>query len=217
MTLYLWKKDIITSLVVLAAFLFFVFTPELPTLGGIVQGFILMLIFFGFLPLGYHFFVLHRSRAEIGFCLQNSRQGVVLALLAAGGAFLFSVLMTKIFPGFWEHYTLPLIVQQSFGWFLLYELILVPVVIIFFELFFRGFVQYSWLASRLGQWAILVQGVLFLLFLLATQSLSWNTVPLLLFAFISGFLIHKTRSMLYPLLATWLFIVLVDVYFLVTL
>jgi membrane protease YdiL (CAAX protease family) len=215
MNFLVWKKDIITGLVVLSAFLFFVFTREVPSLGGVVQGFILMLIFFGFLPLGYHFLVLRKSREEIAITAQNSRQGVTLALLASVGVFLLSILLLQIFPEFWEVYNLPLSVKESFGWFLLYELLLVPVVLVFFEIFFRGFIQHSWLQARLGTWAILVQGGLFIIFLLATRSLSWSTAPLALFAFVSGFLMQKTNSLLYPFLATWLYVLLMDVYFLV--
>jgi membrane protease YdiL (CAAX protease family) len=216
MNFLLWKKDIITGLVVLAAFLFFVFTREVPALGGIVQGFILMLIFFGFLPLGYHFLVLRKSKEEIALTIKNSRQGITLALIASVSVFLLSILLLQISPGFWGEYNLPLSVKESFGFFLLYELLLVPVVIIFFEIFFRGFIQYSWLQTRLGTWAIFIQGGLFLIFLLATKSLSWSTVPLALFSFVSGFLMQKTHSLLYPFLATWLYILLMDVYFLVT-
>jgi membrane protease YdiL (CAAX protease family) len=182
----------------------------------VVQGFILMLIFFGFLPLGYHFLVLRKSKKEIALTVQNSRQGIMLALSASIGVFLLSILLLQILPGFWEAYNLPLSVKESFGWFLLYELLLVPVVLIFFEIFFRGFIQHSWLQTRLGTWAIFIQGGLFLLFLLATKSLSWSTAPLALFAFVSGFLMQKTHSLLYPFLATWLYLLLMDVYFLVT-
>jgi membrane protease YdiL (CAAX protease family) len=67
----------------------------------------------------------------------------------------------------------------------------------------------------MGYWAILVQTLLFGLFLSATGSLSWLTAPALSFAPFAGYIVHKTGSLVYSILAHWLFVVIIDVTFLV--
>lgn len=210
-----FKQDIVTLLVVLTTLGFFIFSPSAIDLGPALQGFIIALVFFGFLPLGYHFLIHGGSAEQFGLIRGNARRGTIESIVAAVLLFVFTVALYKVFPVIGSSYELPLRVTESFGWFLVYELAIVPSTLILFEIFFRGFVQQSWLSGRLGWFSVLAQGILFIVFLFATQSLALSTLHLVLLAFVAGFLVHRTRSLWYALATGWLYLLLLDVYFLI--
>jgi membrane protease YdiL (CAAX protease family) len=165
-----FKQDIVTLLVVLTTLGFFIFSPSAIDLGPALQGFIIALVFFGFLPLGYHFLIHGGSAEQFGLIRGNARRGTIESIVAAVLLFVFTVALYKVFPVIGSSYELPLRVTESFGWFLVYELAIVPSTLILFEIFFRGFVQQSWLSDRLGWFSVLAQGILFIVFLFATPS-----------------------------------------------
>jgi membrane protease YdiL (CAAX protease family) len=209
------KEDIVTFLVVIATLAFFIFTPSAIDLGPALQGFIIALVFFGFLPLGYHFLIRGGSAEQFGLLRGDARRGTFESLVAAALLFVLTVVLYKLFPVFGKSYELPLRVTESFSWFLVYELLLVPITLVLFEIFFRGFVQQSWLVTRFGWLAVLVQGALFIIFLLATKSLGLSTLHLAFLAFVSGAVVYRTRSLWYALATGWLYLLLLDVYFLI--
>jgi membrane protease YdiL (CAAX protease family) len=209
------KEDIITFLVVLATTLFFVFTPGRESLGSAIQGFIIALIFFGLLPLGYHFLVLKKKRVEFGLEEGAWRYQIIVMIPVVALALLLTILAFQFFPDFQKNFFLPTRVTGSFGWFVGYELILVPILALLYEIFFRGFVQKSWLEKRLGGFAILAQSALFMIFLLVTASFGWATFPLILFSFFAGFLMWQNNSLIQTWLASWFYLLLFDVFLLI--
>jgi membrane protease YdiL (CAAX protease family) len=211
-----FKENLVTFLVVASTLLFFVFTPGRETLGSAVQGFIMAIIFFGLVPLGYHFLIL--KKRALGFGLEPAawRNRVFVMLPVIIGALLITLLCLRFFPAFQQNFLLPQIVQGSFGWFVGYELLLVPILAAVYEIFFRGFIQKSWLEKHWGAWAIVAQSGLFVLFLLLTGSFGWATFPLVLFSFFSGFLLWYNNSLLQAWLAQWLYLLLFDVFLLIT-
>lgn len=210
------KENIITSLLIATTFLFFVFTPVQERLGGAVQGFIIALIFFGFLPLGYHFLVLRKEARFFGIEKDNLWQGWLLMVPTVLGALIVTILCYQWLPAFRTEFLLPQVVQDSFSWFVGYELLLVPILTALYELFFRGFVQKSWLEAYWGGWAIIAQGALFVVFLLMTASFTWALFPLILFSFCSGFLVWKNNSLLQAWLSQWLYLLTLDIFILIT-
>lgn len=210
------KENIITSLLVIVTFLFFVFTPGKETLGFAVQGFIIALVFFGFLPLGYHFLVLKRDSQSFGLARVDTWNGWVLAGLTVILALIITLLCYQFLSQFRGDFFLPEIVSKSLGGLVIYELLLVPFLVALYELFFRGLVQKSWLQEHWGIWAIFAQSILFIAFLLTTGSFSWAFFPLILFSFFSGFLVWKNGSLIQAWLASWLYLFLFDIFILVT-
>lgn len=210
-----YKEDGITLLVVLTVFLFFVFTPGKETLGSAIQGFIMALIFFSLLPLGYHFLVLKKDRESFGIEKGSWRYRTILIIPSIVLALLITILCFQLFPAFQQRFFLPPLVTQSFGWFLGYELLLAPLLLAFYEIFFRGFIQKSWLENHWGGLAILIQGILFIVFLLMTGSLGWATFPLVLISFFSGFLLWQNGSLIQSWVTSWLYLMLFDVFLLV--
>lgn len=211
-----YKEDIITLLVVLATFLFFVFTPGRETIGSATQGFIIALIFFGLLPLGYQLLVLKKKLDTLGLGSGAWRTRLPLVVPVVVIALLITIVCFKIFPGFQQSFVLPGAVQNSFGWFIAYELLLVPILVALYELFFRGLVQKSWLEKHWGWLAIVAQSIFFILFLLMTASFGWITFPFILFSLFSGFLVWYNNSLLQAWIAQWLYLLLFDVFLLIT-
>lgn len=210
-----YKEDLITGLVVLATSLFFVFTPGRDSLGSALQGFIIALIFFGLLPLGYHFLVLKKSRGEFGLGEGAWRSQMVVTVPVIVLALFITIGCFKFFPNFQENFLLPALVTSSFGWFLGYELILVPLLALLYEIFFRAFIQKSWLERHLGGFAVLAQSALFILFLLATGSFGWATFPLMVFSIFAGFLMWQNNSLIQTWVASWFYLLLFDVFLLI--
>lgn len=209
--MFRYKGDLITSLLVVTSFLFFIFTPGKENLGSAVQGFILALIFFGLLPLGYHFLVLKKDAASFGLGWQGAKKGwfliiptVLLALAGTGALYFFS-------PQFQAEYILPAFIEDSLSAFLFYELLLVPLLVAVYEIFFRGFVQKNWLEKYWGGYAVWAQGVLFCAFLVLTASFGWFTAPFAIFSIFSGFLVWKNGSLIQSWLANWLYLLSFDI------
>lgn len=211
-----FKENLITSLVVVCTLLFFVFTPGRETLGSAVQGFIMAIIFFGLVPLGYHFLILKKTGVEFGLESTAWRNRVFVIMPVIVVALLITIVGHRFFPAFQESFLLPQIVQGSFGWFVGYELVLVPILVAVYEIFFRGLLQKSWLEKHWGAWAILMQSAVFILFLLLTGSFGWATLPLIVFSFFSGFLLWYNNSLLQAWIAQWLYLLLFDVFLLIT-
>jgi membrane protease YdiL (CAAX protease family) len=126
-------------------------------------------------------------------------------------ALVSTLLLAKFIPAFQENFSLPALVQNSFVWFVVHELLLVPIIVGLYEIFFRGFIQKSWLEKRFGAWAILMQALIFIAFLLMTGSFGWTTFPFILFSFFSGFLVWYNNSLLQAWLAQWLYLFILDV------
>lgn len=210
-----YKEDIITGLVVFITSLFFVFTPGRETLGGVVQGFIMALIFFGLLPLGYHFLVLKKDKEAfvLGGGVWRVRSLLILPLVVVALSITLATL--AFFPGFRASFVLPSAVENSFSWFLGYELLLVPLVVFVYEIFFRGLIQKGWLEKHWGAGAILAQAGIFMLFLALTGSFGWATFPFMLFAFFSGFIVWYNNSLIQAWAASWMYLLLFDVFLLI--
>lgn len=209
-----YKEDIITLLVVLATAVFFIFTPGRETLGGAVQGFIMGLIFFGLVPIGYHFLVLKKPRESFGLGAGAWRNRLIVIIPVLALALAATVVAYQLSPGFQQSVVLPGLVTSSFGWFLSYELLLVPVVAALYEIFFRGFIQKSWLEPHFGGLAVLMQSALFMLFLAVTGSFGWVTLPLMCFSLFAGFLLWQNNSLVQTWMTSWLYLLLFDVYLL---
>lgn len=210
------KENIVTPLLVVVTFLFFVFTPGKETLGSAVQGLIIALVFFGLLPLGYHFLVLKRDSQSFGLAKTDVWNGWTVALVAVTLALIITIVGYQFLPQFREAFFLPEVVKKSLGGLVIYELLLVPFLVALYELFFRGLVQKNWLQRHWGLWAVFAQAGLFIAFLLMTASLSWALLPLILFSFFSGLLVWKNGSLIQAWLASWLYLFLFDIFVLVT-
>src|SRR3989344_407807 len=172
------------------------------------------LVFFLVIPLAYCRMVLREPLSNMGWQRGEGIFGFFWPLLSVAIAFAGIFFLTWQFPAFAEAYTFPVAVETNFLWFVLYELFMVPFIVLIYESFFRGLVQMLWLQA-LGAWAILVQAALFTGLVYVSDGFTWETLPLLVFAPFAGYIAYKTHSLWYAFLGSWTFLFLTDVLFLI--
>ncbi len=208
-----FRRFLITFLLVIFSLLFLFFFSESETVSPILQQFIVSIVFFLIIPLVYSRIVMKEPWENIGFQKGYFWTGLFLGILSV--LFTFSIFWWTInfFPSFKESYVLPGIVQVSFWWFVFYELIVVSILLMLYEVFFRGLIQFFWLKD-FGMWAILIQTLFFVLF--SINDISWQRFPLLLFCPFAGLIVYFSKSLWYSFVASWMFLFLVDIFFLIS-
>lgn len=207
------RRFIVTGMLVFFSLGFLLFFKENESFSPVLQGFIVGVAFFLVIPLLYSKMVIGEPIQNLG--LQKGRfisgvLAVLLALIVACGIELGLVLM---FPLFHEQYVFPGIVQTSFLWFIFYEIVLSSIVLSLYEVFFRGLIQSLWLKS-FGIWAVVMQTAFFYGFFLLKGDFSWYKAPLLIFCPFAGYIAYRSHSLWYSFVASWIFIFLTDIFFL---
>ncbi|MEI9966532.1 MAG: hypothetical protein WDN67_02685 [Candidatus Moraniibacteriota bacterium] len=175
------KRFIGTSALILLSLAFFAFFEESSGLGAALQGSIIGLVFFFVLPLAYCRLVLREPLSHLGWQKSVYNWALPFTLLVTAAWLALEYLLSLRFGQFSEMYFLPVLVEQHFPWFVLYEILMVPLIVVVYETFFRGLIQTLWL-STLGWYAVLVQAGLFYALFFVSTSFTWNALPLLLFA-----------------------------------
>jgi len=210
----MYRRFIITGVLVFFSLGFLLFFSESDSFSPVLQRFIVSLAFFLVIPLLYSKMVAKESLGNIGLQRGNFGAGIltsVLAVVVAGGAVVWLALTL---PAFREQYLFPAVVENSFFWFIFYELVLTAVIVLLYEVFFRGLIQLFWLKD-FGMWAIVVQMVIFYGFSYLSNDISWQKAPLLIFCPLAGFIAYRSQSLWYSIGASWIFLFLTDVFFLV--
>jgi membrane protease YdiL (CAAX protease family) len=208
-TLSKHRRFIITGLLVLFSVGFLGFFEESENVSSVVQGFIVSLIFFLVIPALYSKIILGETLGNMGWQRGNAFVGMISGVACVGLGTIASVLLIKMSP-FQEYYRLPALAEYDFFWFVLYEVVLVSIVVFFYEVFFRGFIQLSWLRD-LGIGAVVVQTVFFLAFFYLSGSFTWQYAPIIVFAPLSGVIAYMSRSIWYSLIASWLYFFITDI------
>lgn len=208
------RRFIVTGLLVFFSLGFLGFFPESDRLSPVFQWFIVSIVFFLVIPVFYSKIVLKESLKNLGCQRGNLTAGVlagIVSIVAAGATVAW---LAFTFPEFREQYAFPVLVQTNFLWFVLYELVLVAFVALLYEVFFRGLVTLLWLRA-LGPWSVIIQTALFLGFAYLSYGISWQVAPILIFSPFAGFIAYRSQSLWYPFAASWAFLFLTDIFFLI--
>ncbi len=206
------QRNIMTVTLAIATLSIFGGMQDVPTIGAALQSAIAGLVLFLVLPIMYCRIVLKEPLSSIGF--GNTRWlpalfwGVVS--LGIGGIGLLFVAENPVFK---EAYRLPSVVEQSFLWFVAYEVIAVGGIALMYEVFFRGLVMKLWL-SPLGIWSVFLQVLIFAGFLSLTGGLSWQYASLIYASFFSGLVAYFSGSLYASWLVSWTLFFLIDIIFL---
>jgi hypothetical protein len=208
------KRFLITGLLAVFSVFFLGYFTQADKVNPVFQMLLVMVAFFLVVPVLYCKIVLKESLHNMGWQTGNVFSGTILALLAVSGGLVMVYLLDR-FTTFGRVYELPMSIQTDFLWFLLYEALVMPVMTLFYEVFFRGFIGLLWLRP-LGVVSILLQAGLFALMLFVAGDLTANQVPALIFAPFAGLIAYYSRSVWYSWGATWFFFFLIDVYFLIS-
>lgn len=210
---YVTRKFIITGFLVLFSVFFLGYFSQSEKVNPIFQTFLVSVTFFLVVPLLYCKIVLKEPLASLGWQQGRVLPGIFFGIASVLlGLSIMAALM--YFTSFREHYILPASVKTNFLSFVLYEALLIPFTVVLYEVFFRGLVQRLWLGS-LGIMVILLQAGLFVGLLILSEDLSWQRVPALIFAPLSGLIVYYSGSLWYAWAASFLFFFLTDVFFLV--
>jgi membrane protease YdiL (CAAX protease family) len=212
--LSIYRRFIITGILVFFSIGFLGFFSESDHLSPVLQRLIVSIIFFLVIPLLYSKMVVGEPLKNMGLQRGNFGAGIFASILSLMVALGIIVGLVLAFPTFHEGYTFPVLVQRSFFWFVFYELVLVSLLVLLYEVFFRGLIQLFWLRG-LGVWAVLIQTAIFYGMFFFSNDISWQKAPLLIFCPLAGFIAQRSQSLWYSLGASWLFLFLTDVFFLI--
>lgn len=202
------KEFIGTSIVVIASVLLLGYFDESETINPVLQTTIAAVGVFLVIPLAYCRIMLGRPFSALGFQKGNAWAGIggsVLALVAA----LSALFVLWNFTPLLREYQLPLVVEEQFLFFVLYEVFLNGFILLLFEVFFRGFVMLLWL-RKWGFWSVIAQAVLFSGLLYASSGVVAAAIPYFIFAPFAGLIAYQSRSIWYSYGASWFYLLLTD-------
>ncbi|PIX89844.1 MAG: hypothetical protein COZ29_03070 [Candidatus Moranbacteria bacterium CG_4_10_14_3_um_filter_45_9] len=212
--LSMYRRFIVTGVLVFFSLGFLIFFTESDAFSPVLQKLIVSIVFFLVIPLLYSKMVLGESLKNLGFQKGNFGRGVFISILSVAVASGVVVWLAFVFPSFHEQFILPASVENSFFWFAFYELVLVALSVLLYEVFFRGLVELFWL-REFGVWSILIQSVLFFGLIALSRNISWQIAPPLIFCPLSGLIAYRSQSIWYSIVASWIFLFLTDVFFLI--
>lgn len=206
------KEFLVTSLVVMVSLLFLGYFKESSQISPALQSLIVAAAVFLVIPLLYCKIVLEQPLSRLGFQRGNPWAGIGGSVLALGLA-LGALFVLWNFTPLLEGYRLPVVVEEQFLFFVLYEVLLNGLFLFLFEVFFRGMILLLWL-REFRIWGVFLQAIIFtgILYLSGDMSNGINpqTLPMLLFAPFAGLIAYQSRSIWYSFGASWFFILLVD-------
>ncbi len=206
------KEFLVTSLVVMISLLFLGYFKENSQISPALQGFIVVAAVFLVIPVLYCRIVLEQPLSRLGFQRGNPWAGIGGSVLALGLA-LGALFVLWNFTPLFERYRLPVIVEEQFLFFVLYEILLNGLFLFFFEVFFRGMILLLWLRD-LRIWGVFFQALIFAGILYLSGDIGSNinpaVLPVLLFAPFAGLIAYQSRSIWYSFGASWFFALLVD-------
>jgi hypothetical protein len=201
------KKLLVTSgMIILCLFLFVAF----PT-NNVFQKMIVYATFFVTIPILYVKIVLKENLKDYGLQIGNWKKGLLWGSLSLAGSLAVFYLIIN-YTKFPLSYNLNPLVTDQFSHFMLYEIFLVGFFVFIYEFFFRGIIMFS-LAPKMRGWSIVIQFILFILLLFCTGSFRWSMTYFIIGAAFSGIAAYQSRSLIYSISASWIFIVIADAWF----
>ncbi len=175
---------------------------------GVFQQIIVMLVFFGIIPILFNKIILKNSLNVFKIQTGNWKQGIIWG----GISFFISValfFLSLYFIDFFRKRGVPETILFDFKKFVFYEVILVLPVIFIYDLFFRGFVI-SISEIKLKYWSVVLQAVLFIGLVFGSGSFSPAIIPFLINAPLAGWVAYKSESILYATIFQFLSLVVLD-------
>jgi len=199
-----WKETFLSFLVAIFCFFMVYYFPADDYSQNLTKNIFFLLI----VPWLYVKLVLQKNIRDFGIGWGDKKAG----LLWGGALFVFLAVLFFLLIRYTEFdkvYASPVFARASFGYFLLYELVLVNLLFLAQEIFFKGFLL-SVLRERLGVWSILIQSTVFLFPLLVYSSYFFETLPMVILSFFGGLAAYKSRSFFFSYLPGLIFLILLD-------
>jgi hypothetical protein len=198
------KKLLVTSgMIILCLFLFMAFPAS-----NIFQKIVVYATFFITIPVLYVKIILKEDLKDYGMQKGNWKKGLLWGGLSLAASLLTFYLIFHYTKFSLSYHLSPLATDQFFH-FMLYEIFLVGFYVFMYEFFFRGIVMFS-LTPKTGGWSIIIQFLLFLLFLFFIKGFKWSIAYYIIGAAFPAVAAYQSRSLIYSISASWIFIVIAD-------
>lgn len=201
------KEDLVTGGVIIACLFLFAIFPT----NNVFQQIISSLAFLLVIPFLYVKIILKKSLKNFGFRKGNWITGIFWSVVSLIISVSIAYIIFRYF-GFLEKYPFPRYFAGHFVAFMAYEIILVGLFASFYEIFFRGFVMFSF-SKKLGFWSIILQAIVFFLFFLLSGTISWTQVPYFIFLLFAGLITYFSDSIIYSLITFVIFNIIFDSFF----
>lgn len=201
------KKTLLTGAMIVFCVGLFVLFPA----RGIFEEIVKSTFFFFILPALYITLVLKEPLRHWGFFKGTLSRHTIIFSGALFFAALLLLLLAIAFTDFARSYVLPLSIQTDFWLFVLYELLFVGLFAALYEFFFRGFVQGAF-EQLLGWRAVALQFIVTSCVFALLEPSVWQMTPFLLSAIVAGMIKYWTRSLYWAFLASFLLLLLTDVF-----
>lgn len=202
------KEFLTTTFLVVVSILFLGYFKSSDQVSPELQGLIVTMAVFLAIPLLYCKIILERPLSTLGFQRGNPWAGIGGGVLALGAA-IGALFVLWNFTPLLEDYHLPVIVEEQFLFFVLYEIFVNAFFLFLLEVFFRGMVLLLWL-RELRVWGVFIQAFLFMGIFYLSDSMTAQAIPMILFAPFAGLIAYQSRSLWYSFAAGWFFLLLVD-------
>lgn len=201
-----WKETLLSFLVAVFCFFMVYYFPA----DDYLQIFTRNIFFLLVIPFLYVKFVLQKDIRDFGINWENPKTGMLwggLMFLFLAVLFFFIIRYTE----FNKVYVPPALAKINFWYFLLYELVLVNLLFLAQEIFFKGFLL-SALREKLGYWSILIQSAVFLFPLFILSSYFFEMLPVIAVSLLGGLVAYKSRTFVFSYLAGIIFLIFLDAY-----
>lgn len=201
--IYPHKELLVTSIVIVLCLALSISFPTYTAFQSISKNIFFLVI----LPALYIKLILKDNLIEWGWNLKNRKEGLILASLNFFSGLLIFYLFAN-FTTFSTRYSISPIIRNSFGFFLLYELVFFNIFFFTQEFFFKGFVLFSFRQFR--HWSIFIQSSVYFILLLFSKGHILQLAPFIFLSFSGGLITYKTRSFWYSYISGLLFIIILD-------
>jgi hypothetical protein len=198
------KEDLITGSIILMCLFLYAFFPT----RNIFQQVVCSLTFLLVIPFLYVKIILKKSIKDFGFKTGSWTTGIFWSVVSILISASIAYIIFKYF-GFSEKYPFPRYFVNNFVAFLIYEIMLVGLFAFLYDVFFRGFLMFSF-KKKIGLWSILLQASVFMMFFFLSGTLSWKLIPEVIFLFFSGIIAYFSNSIFYSFVAYLCFNIIFD-------
>jgi membrane protease YdiL (CAAX protease family) len=205
-TLGQWQETFLSFLVAIFCLSLVYFFPA----DDFLQNLTKHIFFLITIPWLYVKLVLQKDIRDFGINLDQKKTGLIwggLLLLFLTVLFFFIIRYTE----FEQVYSPPALIETSFGYFLIYELVLINLLFLSQEIFLKGFLL-SALREKLGHWSILIQSTVFLFPLFIDSSYFMQLLPMIALSLTGGWVAYRSRTFIFSYLAGLIFLILLDAY-----
>lgn len=199
-------KNIVRVCVVGVAISGALFFPAENTFQALVSGFLFLAVF----PFVVVRFILREAVSDYGLSFVKIGSRKIFQIVGISLLAIIVFLIIALLSPFTEYYFPSLLLLGNFYFFIFFSVFLGGIFALIFTAFFQGFLLFT-LEKYFHTWAILLQFLCFLAFLILVGDFDWDMAIFVYSALFAGVISQISRSFLFAFLFTWIFGILSDI------